>query len=60
MDLPLAVVGGPAGSGGRHTTVPSNTPMANLLLTLLDQVDVPIESIGDRTGRVPLAASANA
>jgi hypothetical protein len=60
MDLPLAVVGGPAGSGGRHTTVPSNTPMANLLLTLLDQVDVPIESIGDSTGRVTLAASANA
>ena len=60
MDLPLAVVGGPAGSGGRHTTVPANTPMANLLLTLLDKVDVPIESIGDSTGRVALDAAAHA
>jgi hypothetical protein len=60
MDLPLAVVGGPAGSGGRHTTVPSNTPMANLLLTLLDRVNVPIDSIGDSTGPVALEASANA
>jgi hypothetical protein len=60
MDLPLAVVGGAAGSGGRHTTVPSNTPMANLLLTLLDRVDVPVESIGDSTGRVDLESSANA
>jgi hypothetical protein len=60
MDLPLAVIGGRAGSGGRHTTVPSNTPMANLLLTLLERVDVPAESIGDSTGRVALEASADA
>jgi hypothetical protein len=60
MDLPLAVVGGPAGSGGRHTTVASNTPMANLLLTLLDRVDVPVDSLGDSTGRVDLESSANA
>jgi hypothetical protein len=55
FDLPLAVVGGPAGSSGQHTTVPSNTPMSNLLLTLLDRVNVPIEAIGDSTGRVELA-----
>jgi hypothetical protein len=60
MDLPLAVVGGAAGSGGRHTTVSSNTPMANLLLTLLDRVAVPLDSIGDSTGRVALDASPNA
>jgi hypothetical protein len=60
MDLPLAVVGGPAGSGGRHTAVASNTPMANLLLTLLDRVDVPVESLGDSTGRVDLESSAHA
>jgi hypothetical protein len=55
FDLPLALVGGPAGSGGQHVTVPSNTPMSNLLLTLLDRVGVPIERIGDSTGRVELA-----
>jgi hypothetical protein len=60
FDLPLAVVGGPAGSGGQHVTVPSNTPMSNLLLTLLDRVDVAVESIGDSTGRVSLESGANA
>ena len=43
-----------------HSIVPSNTPMSNLLLTLLDRVDVPVESIGDSTGRVALEPSANA
>jgi hypothetical protein len=54
FDLPLAIVGGPARNGGRHEIVPSNTPMSNLLLTLLDRVEVPVESIGDSTGRVEL------
>jgi hypothetical protein len=54
MDLPLAIVGGPGGSGGRHVTVPSNTPHSNLLVTLLDRVGVPVESVGDSTGRVEL------
>jgi hypothetical protein len=52
MDLPLAIVGGPAGSGGQHWVEPSNTPMSNVLLTLLDRVDVAVASIGDSTGPV--------
>ena len=32
-----------------------DAPMANLLLTLLDSVDVPVESIGNSTGRLDLA-----
>jgi hypothetical protein len=56
FDLPLALVGGPQGSGGRHVVERSNTPMSNLLLTLLDRVDVPIESIGNSTGRVAIEA----
>jgi hypothetical protein len=52
MDLPLAIVGGPAGSGGQHWVETSNTPMSNVLLTLLDRVDVPVSSIGDSTGPV--------
>ncbi|HEX5048461.1 MAG TPA: DUF1552 domain-containing protein, partial [Gammaproteobacteria bacterium] len=57
FDLPLAVIGGPAGrpGGGRHARHPADTPMANLLLTLLDGVNVPIERIGDSTGRIELA-----
>ena len=29
-----------------------HTPMANLLLTLLDKVGVPMESLGDSTGEL--------
>jgi hypothetical protein len=29
---------------------PENTPMANLLLTILDKAGVPQESVGDSTG----------
>jgi hypothetical protein len=55
--LPITVVGGPAGrpGGGQRRAEPSGTPLSNLLLTLLDSVDVPVESIGNSTGRVELA-----
>ncbi len=55
-DLPLAVVGGGAGrlKGGRHVTFPAELPMTNLLLSLLDKVGVPAETIGDSTGRIEL------
>jgi hypothetical protein len=57
IDLPLAVVGGPAGrpGGGQHRVESSDAPMANLLLTLLDSVDVRVESIGNSTGRMEIA-----
>src|SRR5688572_17617662 len=51
--LPLAVVGGGCGSckGGQHLKYPDRTPIANLLLTLLDRAGVPAERVGDSTGR---------
>jgi hypothetical protein len=57
FDLPLSVIGGPAGrpGGGVHSVHPSDTPMSNLLLTLLDRVNVPIERIGDSTGHLEIA-----
>jgi hypothetical protein len=56
-DLPLTVVGGTAGShaGGRHLRFPAETPMTNLLLSMLDRVGVPAETLGDSTGRLDIA-----
>ena len=55
-DLPLAVVGGAAGrlKGGRHLVVKNETPMTNLLLSLLDKAGVRTERLGDSTGRLPI------
>ena len=59
IDLPLALVGGPAGrlGGGQHQVEPNGTPLSNLLLTMLDGADVRIEALGDSTGRVVLETS---
>jgi hypothetical protein len=59
IDLPLALVGGPAGrlGGGQHLVEHSGTPLSNLLLTMLDGADVRIEALGDSTGRVALETS---
>jgi hypothetical protein len=50
-DLPLTVVGGDAGqhAGGRHAVFPAETPMTNLLLSMLRAVDVPVAMLGDST-----------
>jgi hypothetical protein len=50
--LPILVAGGAAGKmkGGRHVKYPENTPMANLLLTILDKAGIPQQSVGDSTG----------
>jgi hypothetical protein len=50
--LPAAVFGGAWGKvkGGQHLRYPDRTPLANLLLTLLQRSGVPAESVGDSTG----------
>ena len=52
--LPLVVAGRGGGrlSGGRHVASAAGTPHANLLVSLLHKVDVPVERIGDSTGRL--------
>ncbi|MDQ6677296.1 MAG: DUF1552 domain-containing protein [Acidobacteriota bacterium] len=53
-DLPLVLVGG-AGcniKGGRHIRYPKETPMNNLLLTMLDKAGVQTETLGDATGKL--------
>jgi hypothetical protein len=53
-DLPLVLVGGGAGQikGGRHLRYAPETPMNNLLLTMLDKAGVPAETLGDATGKI--------
>jgi hypothetical protein len=40
--------------GGRHLVFPAETPMTNLLLTMLDKVGVDAEKLGDSTGKLPI------
>jgi hypothetical protein len=54
-DLPLVMAGGAGGQvkGGRHIKFPKETPMTNLLLTMLDKAKVPVpEKLGDSTGEL--------
>jgi hypothetical protein len=55
-NLPILLMGGGAGrlQGGRHLVYADKPPMANLLLTLMDKFDVPVERIGGSTGRLPI------
>ena len=51
-DLPVVLAG--RGSGGftpgRHVLYPTETPMANLLVTMLDAMGVRVDTLGDSTG----------
>ena len=55
-DLPIVLVGGASNRlpGGRHIVNPQHTPMANLLLSMLDTLEIPSEKFGDSSGRVTL------
>jgi hypothetical protein len=55
-DLPIVLAGGASGrlTGGRHIANPTKTPMANLLLSLLNMLEVPAEKFGDSNGLVAL------
>jgi Protein of unknown function (DUF1552) len=54
-DVPHILIGGNNGrhKGGRHLAYPTKTvPSGNLLLSILDQFDIPRENFGDSTGRL--------
>jgi hypothetical protein len=54
-DVPHILVGGNNGKlkGGRHLAYPTKTvPTGNLLLSILDQFDIPRDKFGDSTGRL--------
>ncbi len=54
--LPNVVIGGGRGrhDGGRHIKEPDHTPMTNLILSMLQKADVPVDSLGDSTGTVAI------
>jgi hypothetical protein len=53
-DLPCLLAGKLGGqfTTGRHLAYPQNTPMTNLLLTILASVGIPQEKLGDSTGKL--------
>jgi hypothetical protein len=55
-NLPLLIAGGGAGTlkGGRHVRYKEQTPLTNVELTLLDKLGVPLDQLGDSTGKVDL------
>ncbi len=55
-DLPVVLAGGASGrlKGGRHITQKLETPMANLLVSMLNTLEIPTEKFGDSDGSVPL------
>jgi uncharacterized protein DUF1552 len=57
-NLPLLLMGGGAGRlrGGRHLTYTDRPSIANLLLTLMDKFDMPVEKLGGSTGKLPIDA----
>ena len=56
QNLPLMLIGGGAGrlDGGRHLKYTDKPSIANLLVTLMDKLEVPVEKIGGSTGKLPL------
>ncbi len=50
--LPLLLAGGASGrlKGGRHIRAGAGTPMANLLVAMLEKLDVPGETFGESNG----------
>jgi hypothetical protein len=52
--LPSVIIGRAGGSirGNQHIMTADRTPVANLMMTILDRINVPIEEMGDATGLI--------
>ena len=53
-DLPIALVGGKQVGikGGRYIRYPEDTPLANLHMSILEKLGVPVDALGDSTGQL--------
>jgi hypothetical protein len=56
-NLPILFAGGGNGTltHGKRQVLPTDTPMTNLYLSMLDRMGVPAERIGDSTGRLEIS-----
>ncbi len=54
--LPIVLAGGASGkvTGGKHIRLPEETPVSNLLVTMLDKVGVPVDGFADSNGTVDI------
>ena len=52
--LPTTIIGGGCGKmrGGQHINFPERTPLANVLLTMLQRAGVKADKLGDSTGAI--------
>jgi hypothetical protein len=58
QNMPILLAGSGSGQvkiGGHHLQYPEHTPFANLHMTMLDMVGVPVESIGNSTENLELS-----
>lgn len=53
-DLPILLAGSAGGTipKGKHVRYPNGTPMNNLFLSMLDRMGVPVETLGDSSGKL--------
>ena len=60
IDLPVMLVGGAGGGlrGGRHVRYSKETPMANLLVAVMDAMGVPTDQVGRSTGKLDVPSLA--
>jgi hypothetical protein len=54
--VPLVMMGKATGKvkGGQHIAAPKDTPLANVMLSVLDRANVPVDHFGDSTGLLPV------
>ena len=60
-NLPLLLLGGGTGAlkGGRHVVYKEKPSMANLLVTIMDKMGVPVEKVGGSNGKLQLDTLSN-